>query len=206
MSPRPHRSQRLVSALGGLALAVCAVAGLDWIGGGPGLGIAAPAAPKVGDPAPDFEVTDLANRKVKLAELRGSPVFLNFWATWCPPCVEEMPSIAAIARQYGDQGLRVVAVNVDAAPAATIQKWLDGRKLALEVWLDPNGAIAHQFGTFKYPETFIIDRAGKIQAKYVGSHPWTQPPFDAMLATLVAGGGAAPTTPAAAPSRPAATP
>ncbi len=191
----PRHLHGLGSALGGLACAALVVFGLELLTGGPGLGIAAPPAPKVGDLAPDFEVSDLTGRKVKLSELRGSPVFLNFWATWCPPCVEEMPSIAAIAHDHGSKGLRVVAVNVDASPAATIQKWLDGKKLAIEVWLDPNGAVAHQYGTFKYPETYIIDRTGKIQAKYVGSHPWTQPPFDAMLASVVAGG----TAPTAAP-------
>ncbi len=191
----PLRPRGLGSAFGGLALAALAVLGLDVLTGGPGLSMAAPQAPKVGDLAPDFELSDLTGRRVKLSELRGNPVFLNFWATWCPPCVEEMPSIAAVAKDYAAKGLRVVAVNVDASPPATVQKWLDGKKLSIEVWLDPNGAVAHQYGTFKYPETYLIDRAGKIQAKYVGSHPWTQPPFDAMLASVAAGGSASTAAP-----------
>lgn len=193
--PRPRRLARI---LAGITLAVGA--GLA-VGSGvlaPPVASGAPT-PKVGEMAPDFEVTDFTGKKIKLADLRGQAVFLNFWATWCPPCVEEMQSISNLAKSFQGKGLRVVAVNVDASPAATVQQWVEKRKLGMEVLLDPNATIARRFGTFKFPETYLLDRNGKIQAKFVGPHEWNQPPFDAMLAALV-GLGAPRADPAAAPA------
>lgn len=198
MTAHRPRPRRLARVLAGITLA--AGAGLA-VGSGvlaPPLASSAPT-PKVGEMAPDFEVTDFAGKKIKLADLRGQAVFLNFWATWCPPCVEEMQSISNLAKSYQGKGLRVVAVAVDASPAATVQQWVEKRKLGMEVLLDPNATIARRFGTFKFPETYLLDRNGKIQAKFVGPHEWNRPPFDAMLAALV-GLGAPEAEPAAAPA------
>lgn len=202
MTTHRPRSRRLGSTLVGIALAAAA-------GWALGSGVLAPrtalcaSAPKVGDVAPDFEVTDFAGQKVGLADLRGQVVFINFWATWCPPCVEEMQSISNLAKSYQGKGLRVVAINVDASPAATVRQWVEKRKLGMEVLLDPNATVARRFGTYKFPETYVLDGTGRIQAKFVGPHEWNQPPFDAMLAALV-GQGAPQADSAAAPATPSA--
>ena len=198
MTAHRARSRRLGSTLAGIVLAAVGAWALGDAVFAPQLAIGA-SVPKVGDVAPDFEATDFAGNKVKLADLRGEAVFLNFWATWCPPCVEEMQSISTLAKSYQGKGLRVVAVNVDASPPATVQQWVEKRKLGMEVLLDPNATIARRFGTYKFPETYLLDRNGKIQAKFVGPHEWNQAPFDAML-TALAGLGAPKPDAAAAPS------
>ena len=202
MTAHRARSRRLGRTVAAIALAAAGAWAVADAALAPRLAIGA-SAPKVGDVAPDFEVTDFAGKKVSLADLRGQVVFLNFWATWCPPCVEEMQSISNLAQSYQGKGLRVVAVNVDASPAANIQQWVEKRKLGMEVLLDPNATIARRFGTFKFPETYLLDRNGKIQAKFVGPHEWNQPPFDAMLAALVGLGAPKPDaagTPAGTPT------
>ncbi|MBK7972381.1 MAG: TlpA family protein disulfide reductase [Deltaproteobacteria bacterium] len=205
MNEPRRRTRRLGSSVLGIALAAAGGWALTEGALGPRLAIGA-SAPKVGDPAPDVEVTDLAGKKVKLADLRGQAVFLNFWATWCPPCVEEMQSISNLAKSYQGKGLRVVAMNVDAAPAATIQQWVEKRKLGMEVLLDPNATIARRFGTYKFPETYLLDRDGKIQAKFVGPHEWNQPPFDAMLPALIGLGAPKPDAVAAPTAAPTSAP
>lgn len=186
----------LAPALGGVALAIAVFAGLRVAGVGSETG--AGAAPKVGDTVPEFEATDMDGARVSSAALRGSAVFLNFWATWCPPCVEEMPVIQQLHERYRDRGLRVIAMNVDAAPPDTVRRFLAKHKLSIPVLLDPGGAISRQFGTYKYPETYLLDPSGKIHAKLVGPRAWTQPPFDQMIEALLKlveprpGGGAAP--------------
>lgn len=128
-------------------------------------------------PAPDFAVQDHTGAVRKLSELRGKVVFLNFWAQWCPPCIDEMPSLEDLQEELGDEGLEVVAL-------ASNPQWDEVRAFFpegtnLTVWLDPSskedeqiGDVARAFGVPALPETFIIDREGTIRYYYVNKRDW----------------------------------
>ncbi len=127
--------------------------------------------PRIGNAAPDFTITD-SQRTVTLSQLRGKPVVLNFWATWCPPCVEEMPSLVQLQKQMGDK-VTILAVSEDADDGA-YKQFIRDHNIDLLTVRDTQ----HQnegYGTFKFPETFIISRDGKILRKFIGATDWTSP-------------------------------
>jgi peroxiredoxin len=128
--------------------------------------------PRIGSQAPDFTVTD-ADRSVALHDLKGKVVVLNFWATWCPPCVEEMPSLAAMQARMKDKGVEVLAISTDVDRNA-YERFLKDHKVDLLTVRDPDQKTSSQYGTFKYPETYIIDRRGIVRRKFIGPVNWTQ--------------------------------
>ena len=123
--------------------------------------------------APDFAVQD-AGRTVALSSLRGKVVVLNFWATWCPPCVEEMPSLVAMQHQMRDTVI-VFAVSVD-TDEPTYRRFLEQyHAQELLAVRDPEQKGALLYGTTGYPESYIIDRQGTVLRKLVGPVDWTSP-------------------------------
>jgi cytochrome c biogenesis protein CcmG, thiol:disulfide interchange protein DsbE len=129
--------------------------------------------PHIGSAAPDFTVVD-AERKVSLNEMRGKVVVLNFWATWCPPCVEEMPSLVQMQQKMKDKGVEVVAISVDADLSA-YQRFLKDYRVNLLTVRDPDQKSNNLYGTFKFPETYIIDRQGVLRRKFIGAIDWGTP-------------------------------
>ncbi|MGE0406131.1 MAG: peroxiredoxin family protein [Candidatus Korobacteraceae bacterium] len=129
--------------------------------------------PRIGQPAPDFTVQD-SDRKVTLSELRGKVVVLNFWATWCPPCVEEMPSLVTMQSKLKDKGVTVLAVSLDKDESA-YRKFVAERQISLLTVRDPQEKSNALYGTFMYPETYIIDREGVVRRKFIGAVEWTKP-------------------------------
>jgi cytochrome c biogenesis protein CcmG/thiol:disulfide interchange protein DsbE len=128
--------------------------------------------PHIGTAAPDFTIQD-ADRKVSLNQLRGKIVVLNFWATWCPPCVDEMPSLVQMQQKMKGKGVEVLAVSVDADQGA-YQKFLKDYNVNLLTVRDPDQKSNNLYGTFKFPETYIIDRQGVLRRKFVGPIDWGQ--------------------------------
>jgi peroxiredoxin len=127
---------------------------------------------KIGTTAPDFTVND-GTRTVQLSQLRGKPVLLNFWATWCPPCVSEVPALVQLQQQMGDK-VTILAVSMDeddAAYKAFTAKHMPG----ILTVRDGDHKSSAMYGTFAYPETFLIDKDGKIQRKFIGAVEWTSP-------------------------------
>jgi len=117
----------------------------------------------VGDAVPGFELVSLQGDKVSLPSLRGRPVLLNLWATWCLPCIEEFPELAALQERHRGEGLAVVGVNVDAADRIDrVRKFVADRKVPFAVWLDPKMSIAEALRVQTLPATFVIDREGRI--------------------------------------------
>jgi len=112
--------------------------------------------PRIGSNAPDFTVQDSQN-KVTLSQFRGQVVVLNFWATWCPPCVEEMPSLVEMQRRMKDKGITVVAVSIDVDENA-YKKFVKEHSVNLLTVRDPEQKTPTLYGTHGWPETFIIDR------------------------------------------------
>ena len=128
-------------------------------------------------PVPDFAVQDWNGNMRKLSDFRGQVVFLNFWATWCPPCKEEVPSIEELQRTLGDDGFVVIALASAPAWAEILEEFPDGTDMT--ILLDPPadetesvGAIARAFGVPALPETFIIDRDGFIRYYFANKRDW----------------------------------
>ncbi len=126
---------------------------------------------QTGIEAPDFTVSD-GMTSVHLANYRGNVVLLNFWATWCAPCIEEMPSLLQLHRQ--DPGLVMRAVSIDEDPNA-YASFIRARHVDLITVRDPRKTAASLFHTDMWPETYVIDRKGIIRRKFVGAQDWTSP-------------------------------
>ncbi|RMF25343.1 MAG: TlpA family protein disulfide reductase [Deltaproteobacteria bacterium] len=126
--------------------------------------------PQPGDLAPDFVAPRLDGSVQKLSNYRGSVVLLNLWATWCPPCIAEMPVLNRLAEKYGPRGVVVLGVAGDDDPEA-VRRFVDQRGVKFEVLLDPGGAVGTQYGITGYPETFLVDREGRLREKFIGPLP-----------------------------------
>jgi len=142
------------------------------------------AIPVIGQPLPAFDLEGDGGRAIRLADLRGKVVVVNFWATWCPPCVEELPSLDRFARTYGPRGVEVVAISVD-DDVKLYRDFLQARNLSLRTVRDPSKSVAMQYGTFKYPETYIADRQGHLVRKIVGGADWMDPRVTEMFDELL---------------------
>ena len=119
-------------------------------------------------PAPDFALQDLEGQTVTLSSLRGSPVMLNFWTSWCGYCVWEMPYIQQIHEEWQDRGLVILAIN-KRETHAKVQEFMERNSLSFAALLDTDGAISLKYNVSGIPTTFFIDKDGIIQEKRIGS-------------------------------------
>lgn len=122
--------------------------------------------------APDFRLSDLSGREYRLADLRGNVVFLNVWATWCPPCRDEMPSMEQLHRRLAGRDFVMLAVSEDANGREAVEPFVRQLGLSFPVLLDPEGVIPKRYGVTGYPETFIIDRSGRVIQHLKGPENW----------------------------------
>lgn len=141
-----------------------------------------------GKTAPDFAVT-LDGKPGHLSDLRGKIVVLNFWASWCLPCVEEMPALNRLQQRIASRGGVVLGVSADGDPSA-YESFLKNQAVMFPTWRDPNAKdnkspIALDYGTSMIPETYIIDRKGKIARKVVGAQQWDSPEMLAYVESLL---------------------
>jgi peroxiredoxin len=121
--------------------------------------------------ADDFTVTMPGGGKFRLADHRGKVVMVNFWATWCPPCLEEMPAMERLYRQHKDAGFTLVAISVD-ADAGKIGPFLTAHKLTFPVGLDPRMDLANGYAVRALPSSFIVGRDGNLAALAIGPRHW----------------------------------
>ena len=136
---------------------------------------------------PDFTLTDPAGKRLTSAELKGTPVLINLWATWCGPCVLEMPMLDALAGEKRGK-LRVVTVSQDLQGADKVVPFFAARKFEhLEPWLDPDNALGDHYATGMLPTTVLYDKDGREVWRMIGGHDWSGPRTAAMLAGTVAG-------------------
>jgi thiol-disulfide isomerase/thioredoxin len=131
-------------------------------------------------PAPKFQISD-GTRSVRLEDYRGHIVLLNFWATWCPPCIEELPSLLAMQHQLPQ--ITVIAISIDEDDAA-YRRFLIEHHVDLLTVRDSQQRASALYGTSQWPETYVIDRNGLIQRKYIGARDWTSPEMLAYLKQL----------------------
>jgi cytochrome c biogenesis protein CcmG, thiol:disulfide interchange protein DsbE len=135
-----------------------------------------------GDSAPEFSVTADSGQTVSLPSFGGKVLVLNFWATWCPPCVQETPSLSQFATDYAKKGVVVLGVSVDKdlkAYQAFLQKFRPA-------FLTTRDAVIHEdYGTFMYPETYIIDAKGKVVKKIAEGADWNDPQLRQYIDSLL---------------------
>lgn len=137
---------------------------------------------RIGSPAPDFTVQD-SDRSVTLSQYRGKVVVLNFWATWCPPCIQETPAMVEMTRRMKDKGVVVLAVSIDADDAA-YHKFLKDYNVNMITVRDEARKASNLYGTFGWPESYIIDRNGVIRRKFIGAVEWNSPEVTEFLSKL----------------------
>jgi peroxiredoxin len=131
--------------------------------------------PKVGKAAPDFTLADLNDKEIRLADFRGKVVFLNFWATWCKPCKEEMPSMEVLHKNFEKDGLVVLAVSIDRVTTTRdIPPFIKSMNLSFPVLVDSWGKTDMPYKRMGVPETFIIDQQGVIREIVIGPRDWTR--------------------------------
>jgi len=144
------------------------------------------AAPRLGQPLADFILPDLQRRLVQLSVLRGKVVFINTWATWCPPCVEEMPTMQGLYERLHSRGLEILAISIDTLGAQVVTPFVEKHQLTFPVLLDPKSKIIHLYHTQGVPESFIVDKRGLLVDKVIGSRDWSHPQMIALFERLLA--------------------
>lgn len=123
-------------------------------------------------PAPEFRLPDLHGRTHQLSDYRGKIVFLNLWATWCPPCREEMPSMERLYHRLRDDEFVMLAISQDEQINEAVRPFVEQMRLSFPILLDPQGKVPPKYGVTGYPETFIIDRAGRVIDHIIGPRDW----------------------------------
>ncbi len=143
------------------------------------------ALPQIGKPAPDFSLNDMSGKKVALSAYKGKVVILNFWATFCGPCKEEMPSLNNLFLALKKDGLIVLAVSTDDSEKP-VQSFVKAKGIAFPVLIDKDSQVfSDQYRVLGLPTTFIIDRDGVIRDKILGDRPWDGPEMKAKIGSLL---------------------
>ena len=139
-----------------------------------------PKVAKVGEPAPDFTLVDITGKTWTLSELKGQVVFVNFWATWCPPCREEMPSMQNLYSMLPKDKFKMLAIlnNDDPKMADFFAKKFN---ITIPILDDQKNNVGPQYGLTGVPETFIIDKEGVLREKFIGPAKWDSPGVVQML-------------------------
>lgn len=126
----------------------------------------------VGQKAPDFTLKDLNGKNVSLSAFHGKIVFLNFWATWCPPCKAEMPSFQKLLRDEHGRGIEVIAISADRS-ARDVSDYLSKNRFDIIFVMDENTSVTKRYRVFSMPTTFLIDRNGVVAEKFMGEYDWS---------------------------------
>lgn len=142
--------------------------------------------PVVGHLAPDFTLPNLQGDPVRLSDFRGKKaVFINFWATWCPPCRVEMPTMEKAYREYKRKGLEILAVSIDVGPKSIVQNFMQEFELTFPALLDPEMKVLQLYRVPAIPASFLIDKQGIIRYKELGYRDWTDRESTKILKELI---------------------
>jgi cytochrome c biogenesis protein CcmG/thiol:disulfide interchange protein DsbE len=143
-----------------------------------------PRITNAGDTAPNFKVTAEDGKTVSRDSFGGKILVLNFWASWCPPCVTETPSLEQFAREFGPQGVVVLGISQDRREDR-YRQFIEHFHITFETARDPGADIAASYGTFQIPETYLIDRNGKVIEKVISNQDWMDPEFLARVRKML---------------------
>ena len=152
----------------------------------------------VGAPAPEFRLPDLQGNEVALADYRGRVVLVNFWATWCKPCEDEMPAMERLYQEFAPSGLELLAVSVDEG-IEEVQAFQERLQLSFPILHDPDKDASESYQSYRFPETFLIDREGTLVARFIGPREWDAPAYRKRIGRLV---GRQATPPGSSPTVP----
>lgn len=125
-----------------------------------------------GIPAPDFTFPGLDGKNTSLSNYKGKVVLVNIWATWCPPCVYEMPSMQKLYNEFNGKNFEILAVSIDAAGVDAVAPFMKKHKLSFPALMDPKGTIKSMYRVTGIPESFIIDKQGILVGKIIGPRDW----------------------------------
>jgi peroxiredoxin len=161
----------------GLALVGLVVA-LFWMG--------EPVEPPLGrgDPAPAFDLPRLDGGRIALRDLRGGVALVNFWATWCKPCEDEMPAMQRLYETLAPEGFEMVAISVDES-AEDVEAFRERLGVGFPILLDPDQSVSRRYQTTGFPESLLVDRDGRIIERYVGPREWDHPDYVARVRRLL---------------------
>ena len=163
----PTRSNKLVIVLAAVAI-LALVFGIVWMQSSKYEPLT------VGKVAPDFNLPDLSEKEIRLSDFRGKVVFLNFWATWCKPCREEMPSMEILYKNFEKDGLVILAISIDRVTTKKdIPPFVKALNLTFPILVDSWGQTDKRYKLMGVPETYIIDRQGILREKVIGPRDWT---------------------------------
>lgn len=137
-------------------------------------------------PAPDFVLTTLDDQKSSLKDYQGQYVLLNFWATWCPPCLEEMPSMETVYQRYQDKGFTVVAISSDEGGKADISPFIEKLGVTFPILIDADKTVSKVYGAVNLPLSFLLNREGHVIAGSEGARDWASPEAISVLDELLA--------------------
>jgi peroxiredoxin len=155
-----------------------------------GSGLARPPLPDLAGPrlgeAPEWSLSTPGDEVHRLTDHRDRVVLLNFWATWCAPCREELPTLEALHQELGDEGLTVIGVNVDGGGIERVQRFAEQRALSFHLAHDAEQRVSRSYGVLGYPTTVVIDRSGRIVLSELGAWDWSHPEAVAWLRELLA--------------------
>ncbi len=171
----PVKSERIIQAL----IVVC-LGLLVWV-------IASVYQERVvvaGDSAPSFSVTTDDGRTISPSNFGGKLLVVHFWATWCPPCVTETPSLNEFQKQFASAGVVVLGISVD-QNAKAYRNFLERMKITFATARDPEAKIASDYGTYQYPETYIINRDGKVLEKVISNADWMDPERQNLIRSML---------------------
>jgi peroxiredoxin len=143
-----------------------------------------PGVINIGQLAPDFTIKDQSGKEIKLSDFRGQLVFLNFWATWCVPCIDEMPDMEVVNREFKDRKFKMIAVSVD-TDWDVVSDFYKEHHLTLPTYLDPGRKVYTAYHATGVPETFIMDRNGYVVKYIIGPRKWADPQEMTQLETLI---------------------
>ncbi len=133
-----------------------------------------------GDTAPNFSIVTEQGKTVTRADFGGKLLVLNFWASWCPPCISELPSLNQFAQEFKNQGVVVLGISID-KNERLYKSFLQERQVAFDTARDPEANISASYGTFQIPETYVIGRDGKVLEKVISDQDWMDPQFLARI-------------------------
>lgn len=138
----------------------------------------------VGKKAPEFSLKDMNEKTVSLSSFKGNVVIVGFWATWCPPCRGEMPSLNKLYRELRNRGLVILAVSTDRS-VPSVKDFLSKTPVDFPVLMDSDSKVSRQFKVFSLPTTFLLDKNGAIVQRYLGEEEWDSPKIREKITTLL---------------------
>lgn len=143
------------------------------------------SGPKEGSQAPDFSLPNQAGQNQSLSQFSKQVVLLNFWATWCAPCVSEMASLDRLYQKYKDKGFIVLAVSVDEEGWKVIDEFLKKIPVTFPILLDVDYKAADQYGSYRVPESYLINKQGQVVEKILGAREWDAPEMTSRIEKLI---------------------